>query len=759
VSASYDIEVAIPLGRRRRANIIVRDAGRRIVTTCCADLMDAAGRRRAARDLARLLGGDPADLERLLGERWAEALNDAEQAPPETADAPAGPRYHDSEGYLALVRPTQLGEVTVPLATWTARIVEQTVVDDGAERRVVLAVEGRLAEGTPLPRVDVSADQYPWMRWPVAAWGTRAVVHAGAGTADHARAAIQILSGDVPTRTVYAHLGWREVAGRWCYLHAGGAVGADGPAADTRVSPPESLAGYVLPDPPAGAGLLAALRASLAVLDVAPDRVTVPLLGGVYRAVLGAADYALHLSGPTGVGKSELAALAQQHHGAGLDARHLPGSWASTGNSLESLAFAAKDSLLVVDDFAPGGGAHDVQRAHREADRLLRAQGNRAGRARCRTDGTVRPARPPRGTILATGEDVPRGQSLRARLLTVELGRGELDWSRLTACQRDAAGGLYALALAGYVRWLAPRYPAVRDGLAAEAAALRVRVQAGGLHARTPGIVADLAAGWRHYLDYALEAGAIDQPRHDELSGRVWDALLAAGAEQDAHVAAAEPCGYFLRLLSGVIASGRGHVAGPDGGPPDSPAAWGWRSAPGGPGAREEWRPEGKRVGWVAGADLYLEPDASYAEAQELARQAGEALAVTATTLWRRLGDRNLLASRDEARKRRTVRRTLGGRRREVLHLPASALELEEPSQPSHTSPDGAGAHPGGTEPRDGHAGADAKPSQTTVPPGRNGDAAGTPQGTCGTVGTVGAGVDDQGATKNPTPPRRGGSL
>src|SRR5262249_44138382 len=141
MSAAYQIEVEIPLGRRRRrVNLIVRDANRKIVTTCCADLMDAAGRRKAARELCRKLGGDEAAMERLLEERWAEALAAAEEAPPEQPEAPAGPRYHDADGYLVLVRHTQLGEVTVPLATWTARIVEQAVHDDGAERRVVLAI-------------------------------------------------------------------------------------------------------------------------------------------------------------------------------------------------------------------------------------------------------------------------------------------------------------------------------------------------------------------------------------------------------------------------------------------------------------------------------------------------------------------------------------------------------------------------------------------------------------------------------------------
>jgi hypothetical protein len=431
---------------------------------------------------------------------------------------------------------TKDGPVEVALTNWSARIVEQTVHDDGAERRLSFAVEGSLADGTPLPRADVPADQFAWMRWPVETWGTRAVVLAGASTADHARVALQLLSGDVPRRTVYAHTGWREIDGSWVYLHGGGAMGTVGTVAGIEVSLPDALAGYALPEPPTGEALADAVRASLALLDQAPDRITAPLLGAAYRAALGPCDCALHLSGPTGAGKTELAALAQQHYGAGLDARHLPGSWASTGNALEGLAFAAAHALLTVDDFAPGGTAADVARMHREADRLLRAQGNRAGRQRMRADGGLRPARPPRGLILSTGEDVPRGQSLRARLLTLELAPGELDWPRLTACQHEAAAGRYAEALAGYVRWLAPRYAGLRDGLRAEAAALRDRACAEGLHARTPGIVADLAAGWRHWLDYALAVGAIDAAEREALDRRVWDALQKAGASQAEHL-------------------------------------------------------------------------------------------------------------------------------------------------------------------------------------------------------------------------------
>ena len=107
---------------------------------------------------------------------------------------------------------------------------------------------------------------------------------------------------------------------------------------------------------------------------------------------------------------------------------------------LEKKAFLAKDAVLVVDDFAPAGTTTDVQRLHREADRLFRGAGNRSGRARMRADGGSRPTYYPRGLIVSTGEDVPSGQSLRARMLVLELAPGDIDTGRplasSTECRR-----------------------------------------------------------------------------------------------------------------------------------------------------------------------------------------------------------------------------------------------------------------------------------------------------------------------------------
>ena len=115
----------------------------------------------------------------------------------------------------------------------------------------------------------------------------------------------------------------------------------------------------------------------------------------------------------------------------------LPGAWTSTANQLERRAFTLQDVLFVVDDYAPQ--ALDHRELETKASRLLRAQGNLSGRGRLRADLSERPAMPPRGLILSTGEDRPGGRSILARTLLLELDRAQVDLARLSAAQQLAS--------------------------------------------------------------------------------------------------------------------------------------------------------------------------------------------------------------------------------------------------------------------------------------------------------------------------------
>jgi hypothetical protein len=128
-----------------------------------------------------------------------------------------------------------------------------------------------------------------------------------------------------------------------------------------------------------------------------------------------------------------------------MDARQLPGDFASTGNVLGELASKAKDALLVIDDFAPSGGRGDAT-LQEIAERLFRSVGN--GQRRSRMRGVqLRDQAPPRALLLATGEEVPRGHSIRARLLIIEIQPRGIDLGALTRCQVSARTGELAMAM------------------------------------------------------------------------------------------------------------------------------------------------------------------------------------------------------------------------------------------------------------------------------------------------------------------------
>ncbi|MFO0825908.1 MAG: DUF3854 domain-containing protein [Gemmataceae bacterium] len=631
----------------------------------------------------RKRGGSVRDLETAIGPRVTELLRERHEASRDTGDTPQP--YSIRGGILTHTTLTKDGPVDVPLGNFAATIVEETVRDDGAERHFAFSIEGQTATGN-LERTEVLAEDFPYMAWPTQAWGNKAIVYAGQGTKDKFRVGVQVLSGTPPRRTIFTHCGWREVDGQWVYLHGNGAIGPDGNTEGVTVDLSGPLAKFRLPPPPTGRDLVAAVRAVLSIIakdkPLAADRIILPLLGLVFRAVVGGTlDFGLHVEGRTGTFKSELAALAQQFFGAGLDSRNLPANWSSTSNALEATAFAAKDAVLVVDDFAPNA-AVDPQKLHAAADRLFRGSGNGAARTRLNADLTVRPDRPARSLIMSTGEDSPKGHSIRARVPIIEIEPGSIDVAALTRCQEHAAEGQYAATTAGFIRWLAPTYAETLRGLPAARAAARDTFRTSAPHARTPQALGDLFLGWDRFTQFAVASKVITASDREAILARVRAALIELAEAQAEHLRAADPADQFLNLVPSILLAGHAHL---DTKPPhiephESNRAMGWVLR-----ATGDWDKKGPCIGWVDANHLYLLPDATYAVVQQMATQQRNPITMTQRTLWARLRERGVLLEGENrgGKSRATVRLTVAAQRVDVLKFSRSLLSGGSGSVPS----------------------------------------------------------------------------
>jgi hypothetical protein len=606
---------------------------------------------------------------------------------PRSDDAENGPYVATSTGFVY-----RTGSGEQQLSNFTAQIAEEVIADDGANPRAELTIDGKLGDEA-LPRIRVPSRRFGSLDWVNAGWGARLIIAAGFGNRERVREAIQRNSPHIVRRHVYEHSGWRHLSGYgWCFLHAGGAIGAAGEVTGVDVALSGAAGRLVLPAPPAGDELRAAVRACLELRALAPDRITAPLFGGVYRSVLcelAPADLSIFPVGPTGVFKTELAALGMQHVGAGFDRLNLPADWTWTANALERVAFDFKDAPLLIDDFAPHGTSLDVAKMHAMADRVLRGAGNRGSRGRMAVDGTLRPTYRPRGLIIATGEDAPRGQSLRARLVLLDVAKGDVDEGRLTAAQAAARAGVYAAGMAGFLQWLAPQVDTLRERIPALLVEYRAQAQAATAHARTPDAWAQLAVGWWAFLRFAVEIAALSASEADAAFARAWAALGETAARQTDYQASEEPARHFLNLLGSALAAGEAHFASMKGDEPHPAQPWGWRLKTIGSGENErtEWQPQGKRAGWIDGEDLYLDVGAALTAAQRVGQATGGGVAVTPNTLAKRLRQRGYLRSIEREGELR-VRRTIEGTRRAVLHLATSAITPEESHQSHQTEED-----------------------------------------------------------------------
>jgi hypothetical protein len=604
--------------------------------------------------------GEPAEISSTLLRRRAKTVRH-------------GCPYRESDGAIVWDKPTQHGTSEMPLTNFLAKISGHTIIDDGSgevrrEFEITASLGGK-------PRVfSIPADRFASMNWATEHLGPAAIVRPGMGVRDHARAAVQMLSGDgIPQRHIFAHTGWRQLPGGWGYLTASGAMTADG--LDTSVTVDLGpLSGYWLPEVPDLPALQNAIRASLAILEIAPDQVTVPVLAAVYRAPLPLpADCSGWLAGESGIYKTSVLALAQQHFGAGMGEGALPGNWTSTGNNLEMQAFCLDGVVFVVDDYSPDVSRFEAQKRAAAAERLLRGAANHSARGRLRADGSMRPPKPPRAQVLTSAEDLPpAGVSLRARVMIFEAWRGAVSVDGLLAAQGWAADGLLAQAMAGYSRHLASVLDRadLRATLRSDLYRFRDTARAQG-HPRTALNIASFALGWDQWTQYAEAAGVIRPDERFALMSRAWSALCALGAGQARYSRDADPAGVYLRALGSLIASGRAHLADPAGQVPAGPERWGWAWDAG----QQVYRPGGRRIGWTDGGNVYLDPEGSYVAAVAFAEESRSPLGLSKHALHKLLDERGLLASRADAG-HYTAKRDLDGKPgRRVLHLTVSSFE------------------------------------------------------------------------------------
>ena len=558
--------------------------------------------------------------------------------------------------------------INEPLCNFVPFPSRQVSKDNGLEIERFLEIEGIAPDGEFYLPAMVPLTTFANMGWVATCWGAQAAIEVGMTVRDGVRHAIQMMVSKeyVPKETVYTHLGWRKIDGKWAYLHAGGVIG--GPLA--QVEPHKRLLRYVLPE--TVDNLKDALRASLALLDVAPREITIPLLALVFLAPLCEPlrvagiepGFMVWMFGQTGSMKSTLAALFLSHFGR-FDNKSLPASFRDTAASLESVTFGAKDILLVIDDFYPPHSFREREKLEGVAQQLTRAYGDRTGRGRMTSSLTARASYPPRGMALATGEEIPLGESTMARHFILELPPGSVLKDKLGKAQANRS--LLSQAMRGYLEHLAPQLDSLPQELLQQFEQLRERAQKENGHPRLPEAVAQLYIGFNCFLDFCISQQVLSEEEGAKLAEEAWKILNQIVQRQSEVLRDQQPVYKFFRILQDLLAQRRVYLANLENEvPPDA----------------AHLLPE-KRIGWQGEGVAYLSMDAALGEVYRHCRSQGEIFPVQKLTLLKHIKNAQLIEqiqgegkSKDKDRSY-TIQKRFGDEKARVLPIPAQLLEVE----------------------------------------------------------------------------------
>jgi DNA polymerase I-like protein with 3'-5' exonuclease and polymerase domains len=593
-----------------------------------------------------------------------------------------GTVYDIRERMLCLVSsPDGVTEICQPLGNFMAGIVEEEILDDGAEKTRAFVIEGALASGAPLPRVRVTPQELAGELWLTEKWGAKPILYANIPrAASHLRAAIQTVSTPKETLT-YMHSGFRQHGGAWIYLHAGGAVGAP----EVSVELEGLFRRYKLPDFAEDAA--EAVRVSLDFVNIADKETTLVLHSAIYRAPLQEVQYtdtSVFLYGKTGSTKSSIAAVAQSHWG-DFDHTTLPLSWTSTTNAIELHLHRMKDALVTIDDFAPKS-ADPNDELHKKAAVVFRNIATGSGRSRLRSDCTARPDRPSRALVVSTGEDLPKGESIQARLVTIRVAREHTDLDALTRLQ--VSRHRLPHAMVAYIHWLRPRMTQLKVEVEKKFHEFRNDLRQKYGHLRAPAAMAHLLVGAYYFTEFAKDLGVMsdaDAKRHIDET-RV--ALLENYREQVQATEQSNPGRRFLEVLRALLlrrkvvlkVMGQSLTISSD--------------------------DTAEPVGWQDKTHAYLLPDAAFEAVNKALKSMNEGTPLQQYGLWKRMMVEKLViphVTREGNEPTHRIDVNGDGKRERVLKI--DLAELRDEPDPDGSDDGGSGnAGPGGD---DGGEGAD----------------------------------------------------
>lgn len=382
------------------------------------------------------------------------------------------------------------------------------------------------------------------------------------GGYDKIREIVQLFSVNAIKTTTYNHLGFRTIDDKLCFLHAGGAIGLENVSVNLAQN---NLSGYELEDV---RGLSAedrreCIKKALKVMDI--HRYGNVLFAYTFLAPLcdmfakrgNAPHFSLWLYGKSDTGKSTVAALLLAFYGKGFSKNSLPMSFNDTENSLTKKLALSKDALAVIDDVVhPTAIRGDMNKQRKLSQNIVFNVANRMGRGRMNGDERLKKTYVPNGMVIFTAEspldDI--GESTTARLLSLELEKGSVNFGTLSECQDNTLN--FNMTMGLYIEWLIANYGTLSADLQQKFEQLR-KTLSGDSTTDTSKKLIEVCAFMHISIDcvlqYFIEAGAVEAEYKTNALKQLDEELQTLIEKQSAAIITTSPTKKFVDVIGNLL--------------------------------------------------------------------------------------------------------------------------------------------------------------------------------------------------------------
>ena len=555
----------------------------------------------------------------------------------------------------------RVGGIITLISNFVAYTVEEIISTDGnnedSKIKVVLILEG----GNKLDEVIIDSSEFLSLDWITKKYGVKPYITTGKFNKKYMIELIQKLSSSALTKEVYTHTGWVEKDGLWSYLHAGGSIGSQG----LEVNIDKQLTGYQLND---SLDINIAILTSMKFIEVASEEITIPLISLAFLSPLvsiidpnNTPKFIIWMHGLTGSRKTSLAMCLLNHFGRFGNTPLM--SFRDTANSIEVKSHILKDTLLLIDDFAPTMNSYEASKFNDTAERILRIYGDRVGRGRLNSNSNIKKTFYPRGLALVTGEDVPRGTSSTARYIGLEVKSDDVNLNTLTTLQNSPDS--LSRTMYEYIEYVSQNIEEIRSFIDIEFKKSRQKYdQVNNLHGRIIDAVSWLHVGFQVYLKFIYEYMNIYTYERDELQSKCNSALETILNKQQCIYKDQEIENVFIETFMELINTNKVYVK-------DIKVK----------SDSEEMQTsnsKGTFVGYEDNEFFYLYPQTTYSEINKALANRGMKSSISDNTLWKLMKNKNLIKTEENQLKPKKTVQCLDGKLKRVrlIHLYKQNLSL-----------------------------------------------------------------------------------